>query len=509
MTANRALSIVMILIVLVTAAWVTTMLVSADGGEGDTRDGVVPRWRCPTNIPTPSITASVSDVTTTSARISASYTRVSMRHYTVTHSFYWNDGNRSTSRTVTSEGTYRATVSAVFERDGNICDRSASASVTVEFEAPPTLEPCGSSSTAPTCIPPTPTKPPTPTPTLEPCGSSGTAPTCVPPTPTPTKSPTPTPVTPTPTPGPNPPPAPAWANYSPYETVFSKGLGKGTITMQLIWAEVPGSGITYELLEPVNPPTWRIVKSGITSRAVHISNLQPEQTYTYGVWAVRNGIPSELRKIDIRTPIPFTGRQRDHTVAYQFGVSAPPQGQYVPDHSDAFDKAIKAWNASSAATDSNGPQIHICEVDVGDCNTRNTDGYSAQYSVLDGDLADRCSGSYACVSTPRTVDGRYIGNRTVRIEEPAYFGEDRIVWTNNFNLHNKPVPDKAEWTYSYLRNAIMHEFGHMLGLADLYKLTYRDFSGYLMGDTRKRGFEAIPTLDNDYLEDIYRNHKRR
>ena len=143
------------------------------------------KWRCPTNIPTPSISASVSDETTTSARISASYTRVSMTHYTVTHSFYWNGGNRSTSRTVTSEGTYTATVSAVFERDGNICERSASASVTVEFEKPPTLEPCGSSDTAPTCVPPTPTP--------------------VTPTPTKTKPPTPTPTPVTPTAAPTPP----------------------------------------------------------------------------------------------------------------------------------------------------------------------------------------------------------------------------------------------------------------------------------------------------------------
>ena len=126
-----------------------------DEGSGDSGD-VDPKWRCTDSStpPTPSISASISNVTTSSAVISASYDEVTLSGYTVTHSFYWNDGNRSKSRTVNTEGTYTATVDAVVERDGNICSSSARASVTVEFEDPPptpTQEPCDNGGTPPDC----------------------------------------------------------------------------------------------------------------------------------------------------------------------------------------------------------------------------------------------------------------------------------------------------------------------------------------------------------------------
>ena len=156
MVLNRVLDVLMVTIVVgallaAGAVWVFAQ----DEGSGDSGD-VDPKWRCTDSStpPTPSISASISNVTTSSAVISASYDEVTLSGYTVTHSFYWNDGNRSKSRTVNTEGTYTATVDAVVERDGNICSSSARASVTVEFEDPPptpTQEPCDNGGTPPDC----------------------------------------------------------------------------------------------------------------------------------------------------------------------------------------------------------------------------------------------------------------------------------------------------------------------------------------------------------------------
>ncbi len=177
-------------------------------------DGEWEKWACETP-PRPTISASVSNVTTSSARISATHSTVTMPggHF-LHHSFEWNDGNTSKSRTVTSEGTYTATITVTAERGGEFCDNSNSDSVTVKFKKKPTLEPCGSSDTAPTCQP---TPSPTPEPTQDPCPGTSECqptPTAEPPTPTakpptpcvacvltPTPRPTKTPV-PTDTPGP-------------------------------------------------------------------------------------------------------------------------------------------------------------------------------------------------------------------------------------------------------------------------------------------------------------------
>ena len=78
------------------------------------------------------------------------------------------------------------------------------------------------------------------------------------------------------------------------------------------------------------------------------------------------------------------------------------------------------------------------------------------------------------------------------------------MWTNS-----ESIAEEMPRMRYYIPHVFLHEFGHVLGLADLYKLTYRDFPGYLMDFDWERRFQSIPPLDNDYLEDIYRNHKRR
>ena len=102
-----------------------------------------------------------------------------------------------------------------------------------------------------------------------------------------------------------------------------------------------------------------------------------------------------------------------------------------------------------------------------------------------------------------------MGSLSMVIEEPAWsyipggllglYGDHiRRLWTNDHLDHNRTI---TEGTLIYLPSVLMHEFGHTVGLDDLYK--YDGYAGYLMDDTH--GFQSIPILDKNYIKQVYRN----
>ncbi len=51
----------------------------------------------------------------------------------------------------------------------------------------------------------------------------------------------------------------------------------------------------------------------------------------------------------------------------------------------------------------------------------------------------------------------------------------------------------------------MHEFGHLVGLDDLYEVSPRYYH-YFMGYGWQKSTTIIPSADVKYLEQVYRHH---
>ena len=91
------------------------------------------------------------------------------------------------------------------------------------------------------------------------------------------------------------------------------------------------------------------------------------------------------------------------------------------------------------------------------------------------------------------------------LEQPA-IREDgtRYRWTDVAAYHNTWNSARTE-VYFFVGAAVLHEFGHILGLDDLYGSLYGElFSHYLMGESGTH--TTVPSGDQNYLEQVYRNH---
>ena len=225
--------------------------------------------------------------------------------------------------------------------------------------------------------------------------------------------------------------------------------------------------------------------------------------------------------------IPHLGHQKDHTSKYQ--LASVPSGGVV---ANAIGIAVNAWER---AVGESWPNLSFCRY----CGDKNADGHTVTIDVVSGEKslgegsekplviasiphfgdAD-CGANIACVK-PRgagdvgafvnfglnggeSAPWQHMENLTMVIEDPPWrYNEEndvhtRIVWTLNISDDGKIAGGTL---LRYLPSVAMHEFGHTLGLTDLYN--YSGYGGYMMDDTY--GFIAIPQKDIDYVKQVYRN----
>ncbi len=248
---------------------------------------------------------------------------------------------------------------------------------------------------------------------------------------------------------------------------------------------------------------------------------------------------------NLHTPLPFVGHQADHVVKYQFGTTAPLTdpaiiGPYFPRAvvNESVKRGAGAWNNFQRLVDSPNPKL--CQ--DGNCLGLNRDGKVTMINVVDGSAMNTggasgvpdCGFAVACVKSRESyatnyIDGQgHMRNNEIVIEHPAWAGtrldrpghnQQRIFWTLEVRLHNEWVGPEGEAPdgtlhpkWRYLPATMIHEFGHTLGLADLYRFGPRGgqgkgHSGYIMGSmNRKKTNDAVPSTDVEYLTDVYRNH---
>ena len=292
-------------------------------------------------------------------------------------------------------------------------------------------------------------------------------------------------------------------------------IGDLGIGVRYVWKTLPVRGFTLNGSD--SPIT-------IDEPSAVIGGLKWNHTYDFQIFA-SNGThtSSASSRIKRDTPLPFIGHQQDHTAQYVKGTAAPaislgaPAGYDPPTiFSTAFDDAVGAWNSASGST--NEVDFRVCRrsqapQDYG-CGVRADEGLTITFNVEDGG----CGYVAACIGgiahgealpyTQLADQNGHIKNLPIAIEEPAYYYSTRILWTNDPNVHwNTLKLSKGRiGRFLYLPSTIMHEFGHTLGLHDLYRFG-SDYGNYLMGKNDKgRGFPSIPNSDLNYIIDVYENH---
>ena len=314
----------------------------------------------------------------------------------------------------------------------------------------------------------------------------------------------------------------------------------------LYWDDVPG--VAYEVQQKkVRAILWDQWKKlpfddftingssdenvSITDSSVLIGGLTFDKRYEHRVRVWRDGQSSEWATLETRLPPAFLGHQADHTAQYKIGTRVPsptPGGPVFPDDIRTVIPASRAtaiaeWNTSAAAAAA--PYVFICP--VGQCPTgRHDDGRTVIINVRHEFSRDSCGKASACVRplatpTPFADADGYMNNLEMIIKEPftrrhSGLPTVRWIWTHDPELHGAPiggftiagssVPMRAE--YKYLPWVFMHEFGHVLGLTDLYWFEGK-YPGSLMGlfpEDKTDLHTAIPTPDIDYLRQVYRNH---
>ena len=122
--------------------------------------------------------------------------------------------------------------------------------------------------------------------------------------------------------------------------------------------------------------------------------------------------------------------------------------------------------------------------------------------------SSKCDTSVACATFATTTN--HITSSTVWIEDPPAIPQRQqyFRWTGERNLHKKVVPrhHRPGTRYYYMPSAMLHEFGHLIGLDDLDFKKYPQYDNFVVGG--RAGHNLVSPLANDieYMYQVYREH---
>ena len=252
------------------------------------------------------------------------------------------------------------------------------------------------------------------------------------------------------------------------------------------------------------------------------------------------------------TPTPLAGHVVPPGPTPSATLTPSPTSTPLPDIVEIYPTAIPfaadAWNQAVATP---WPYVFFCE--DGSCGGKNTDGNLVVIDVVDGSGDERhksivvgsidwgdwesvedwlssvgnsifgvshCGRTIVCLKPDplrspwnlNPVGNGHMGSLKMIVEQPAWKYDDvndihtRIVWTDKVADHDKSVMINGSTViFEYLPGALMHEFGHAAGLADLYQHggCKGKYDGYVM--TCDYNVLSIPFEDIEYLRQVYRN----
>lgn len=317
----------------------------------------------------------------------------------------------------------------------------------------------------------------------------------------------------------------------PKETALTSD--KGSLTAQ--WNGTTGAGITSEIQQRNSPSdSWVTLSSSQIQALSSAHQGNPDYIFEVGEYLigsepefrVRNSkgpLDSPWSSIEsARVPPPFMGHQADHTVQYTWidrpSTTVETGDPTVPSIEIPLGVTLGAAAWGSSAVGRPPLSIEVCE--RGSCKNTADDTFTVSIHALPGgnargpyaDSRNNCWQYAACIW--ETDDSGHMENPRIIIEQPGWdvVGPKnsnvhaRFVWTAVASVHGDLILAMYKAEYAYLPSVMMHEFGHALGLEDLYKAknpgNYPD--SYLMTSAGKK--QAIPSEDVQYLEDVYRNH---
>ena len=361
---------------------------------------------------------------------------------------------------------------------------------------------------------------PTPTPVTPTATPTPVTPTATPTPVTPTPTPTPVPPTATPTPATPPPPPPVPLPPAPAPIIIDVGWLDLDI-MQLRFYDMPDHGVKFLRIryKRTNDADYRFVKIIKSQNNQNVIAVKLESVhgcdngFEFEVVALGDGKKYSVRPGNASTrrgrlPCPEAyGMQRDHVVGWKITrlPSDDTRGADIPEKVDNPDVVLaRAANTGSSRWNGKGG-ISVCE---SPCSA-NKDGF---WVSINAEYDKKCPyGGFGCITTPTDdSDDHDIGHlkdQDMTIRQKVKDSQGSIIYhTTEKSKHGTMVMGTTDAIYRYLNRTMTHEFGHAVGISDLYNFRRSQFTKFPSVMGPHSTIESPTSHDLKQIKAIYHGH---